>query len=240
MKMRNSALLTHIGRNPAIATFAAAGALLISACDGGRTGTGELGEAPAVPLVNSSGEIIGEVRGGDSDDGATLLVDARGLPPGVHAIHIHEIGICEAPSFESAGPHWNPTNRQHGAINPQGQHIGDLENVTVGEDGRLRVQVVVPGTYLSSEGREVRPGAHQILDASGAALVIHAQADDYRTDPSGNAGDRIACAALGEPQPGAVVDPAGGNAAENAADNAAADAANRNGTTANTDMPNAQ
>lgn len=253
--MRNVARIIQIGRRSTIATLAAGGALLISACDGGTTGTGELGEAPAVPLVNSSGEIIGEVRGGDSDDGATLLVDAQGLAPGEHAIHIHEIGMCEAPSFESAGPHWNPTNRQHGALNPQGQHMGDLENVTVGEDGRLRVQVVVPGTYLRSEGREVRPGAHQILDASGAALVIHAQADDYRTDPSGNAGDRIACATLGSPEPGAVVNPPGGNAAagevnaadnaagnaaSNAADNAAADAAGRNGIIVNMEIPNAQ
>jgi Cu-Zn family superoxide dismutase len=197
--------------------------LAIAAC--GQGGSGTLSESPAVPLVNAAGEIIGEVRGGDSDRGATLLLNAQGLPPGVHGIHLHDIGICEGPSFESAGPHWNPTGRQHGGQNPQGAHAGDLQNVTVGEDGRLRVQIVVPGTYLRNEGREVRPGAHEILDASGAALVIHAQPDDYRTDPSGNSGDRIACAVLGSPETGAIVAPLGNTAAAtqtNAGENEAA------------------
>ena len=168
-----------------IALAAGVGALAITACEDDRGGSGRLGEAPAVPLVNASGEIIGEVRGGDSEEGATLLVEAQGLPPGERGMHIHDIGVCEPPDFESAGPHWNPRNRQHGGQNPEGAHMGDLQNVTVGEDGRLRVQVVVPGTFLRTEGRDVRPGADQILDASGAALVIHAQPDDYRTDPSG-------------------------------------------------------
>lgn len=227
----------------------ATGAVILAAC--GRdeeAGTGTLSEAPAVSLVNPSGEIIGEVRGGDSDEGATLMVSARGLPPGEHAMHIHDIGICEPPGFESAGPHWNPTQRDHGALNPQGAHLGDLQNVTVGEDGRLQVRVVVPGTYLRTEGRDVRPGAHQILDASGAALVIHADADDYRTGPSGNAGERIACAVLGSPEPGAIVSPEGeaaGNAADanatassegNAAGNAAADATGNDGIIVNTDL----
>jgi hypothetical protein len=89
--------------------------------------------------------------------------------------------------------------------------MGDLQNVTVASDGTLKVKVVVPGTYLRNAGRDTAPGAVQILDASGAALVIHAQPDDYKTDPSGNSGDRIACAVLGAPEPGAIVN--GGNTA---------------------------
>lgn len=193
----------------------AAGLLGLAACEGDEAGEGQLSEAPAVPLVNSSGEIIGEVRGGDSDQGATLLVTARGLPPGEHGMHLHEIGICETPDFTSAGPHWNPTGAQHGFEDPQGPHAGDLRNVTVGPDGNLRAEVTIADAFLRTAGRDVGVNARQILDASGAALVIHAQPDDYRTNPSGDSGDRIACAELGEPAPGAVINPEGaGNATD--------------------------
>jgi Cu-Zn family superoxide dismutase len=221
----------HLGRAAAIAAAGAAAVALVACSGEQEAGTGTLSEAPAVPLVSPTGEIIGEVRGGDSDDGATLIVEAQGLPPGPHGMHIHDVGICEGPGFESAGPHWNPTGRQHGGQNPQGAHMGDLENITVGQDGQLRVQVLVPGTYLRAEGRDTRPGARQILDASGAALVIHASPDDYRTDPSGNSGARIACAVLGSPEPGAVVNPPAGNASasqDNAAANASGNAADAN------------
>lgn len=185
----------------------AAAALAAAACNQQKSGSGPIGDAPAVPLVNTAGQIIGEVKGGDSDKGAVLEINARGLPPGVHGIHIHDIGICAPPDFKSAGAHWNPTHKQHGGQNANGAHMGDLQNVTVAADGTLKARVVVAGTYLRNAGRDTQPGAEEILDASGAAVVIHAQPDDYKTDPSGNSGDRIACAVLGEPQPGAIVTP---------------------------------
>ncbi len=116
-----------------------------------------------------------------------LRVEASGLAQGVHGIHVHAVGRCDSPDFASAGPHWNPAGRQHGRDNPQGMHQGDLPNLTIGADGRGSIEVAVGGA-TSMAG---------LLDADGAALVIHAAPDDYRTDPSGNSGARIACGVIG-------------------------------------------
>jgi Cu-Zn family superoxide dismutase len=146
-----------------------------------------------VPLVNASGANIGTVRVFAENTGVTLRIDAAGLPAGMHGAHLHAVGKCEGPKFTSAGGHWNPTSKQHGHQNPAGYHTGDLGNLGVGADGKLTAGLLVPGVRVSSDGFGDGP---VLLDADGAALVIHAGQDDEKTDPSGNSGDRIACAVL--------------------------------------------
>ena len=158
-------------------------------------GSGPIEEAPAVPLIAPDGTILGEVAAGDSAEGAVLKLTARNIPQGSHGVHIHDVGACEGPNFESAGPHWNPDNKQHGLQNPAGPHRGDLPNLTAGADGRVEATMTVQGSNLT--GSRAYGFSNTILDENGAALVIHADADDFKTDPSGNSGDRIACAVLG-------------------------------------------
>ena len=151
---------------------------------------------PAMALVNTSGQAIGTVRAWQTSGGVTFRIDARGLPHGVHGIHVHAVGRCEGPGFDSAGAHWNPAMRKHGLNNPAGPHGGDLPNVNVAANGTLGATVTVAGASLTAPPDA--PGA--LLDRDGAALVIHAAADDYVTDPSGNSGSRIACAVLAPPR----------------------------------------
>jgi Cu-Zn family superoxide dismutase len=108
------------------------------------------------------------------------------MAPGVYGVHIHTVGRCDPPDFASAGPHWNPSGQQHGRNNPQGTHLGDLPNMMVGADGRGTLEIKVAGASLAGRGAA-------LLDDDGATIVMHERPDDYRTDPSGNSGARIAC-----------------------------------------------
>jgi Cu-Zn family superoxide dismutase len=148
------------------------------------------GGAP-MPLINSLGAPIGTVRAWQTSGGVAFRIEASGLPHGVHGLHVHGVGRCDPPGFTSAGPHWNPAGRQHGMSNPAGPHAGDLPNVAVAANGVLGETVTLTGASLLGPG-----AAGVLLDGDGAALVIHADADDYRTDPSGNSGARIACAVI--------------------------------------------
>lgn len=140
------------------------------------------------PLLNASGTDIGVATIDRLPDGAmTLTLVTTGLAAGTYGAHVHMVGSCEAPRFTSAGPHWNPTSRQHGRLNPQGSHHGDLPNLVVTPDGRGRLSAALPGTF---------DGVGGLMDIDGAALVVHARPDDELTDPTGNSGDRIACAVL--------------------------------------------
>jgi Cu-Zn family superoxide dismutase len=159
-------------------------ALALTACaTAGESG----GPAASAELVDSAGRSVGRAIFREQDGGVRLRVEASGLAPGVHGIHIHAVGRCDPPDFASAGPHLNPAGRRHGRDNPQGMHQGDLPNLTIGADGRGWIEVPVGGA-TSMAG---------LLDADRAAVVIHAAADDYRTDPSGNSGARIACGVIG-------------------------------------------
>lgn len=145
--------------------------------------------APPVNLINGSGQVIGIVTPAQMSGGVSLLISAAGVPHGLHGVHVHAVGRCDPPSFESAGAHWNPAARKHGFNDPQGPHAGDLPNVTASSSGVVRETVVLAGASFA-----------QLADADGSALIIHASADDYRTDPSGNSGGRIACAVLAPPR----------------------------------------
>ena len=145
--------------------------------------------APPVSLINGSGQVIGTVTPAQTSGGVSLLISASGVPHGLHGVHVHAVGRCDPPGFESAGAHWNPAARKHGFNDPQGPHAGDLPNVTASSSGVVRETVVLAAASFA-----------QLADADGSALIIHASADDYRTEPSGNSGARIACAVLAPPR----------------------------------------
>jgi Cu-Zn family superoxide dismutase len=140
-------------------------------------------------MRDASGRELGALTLTDAAGGISVSGTLRGLPPGEHGLHLHMIGRCDAPTFESAGEHWNPTSRQHGSENPQGPHLGDLPNVTVGADSTATVQ----GT---TAGGSLRGTTDMLLDSDGAAVMIHTSRDDLKTDPSGGSGARIACGAV--------------------------------------------
>lgn len=141
-------------------------------------------------LINTEGKQIGEAHFTEAEGVVTISLRAEGLKPGIHGIHLHEKAVCTPPDFKSAGSHFNPTDKQHGFDNPKGYHLGDLPNLDVDDEGKVSVKV-------SMHNLTLQPGKpNSLLDGDGSALVIHADPDDYKTDPSGNSGDRIACAEL--------------------------------------------
>jgi Cu-Zn family superoxide dismutase len=138
-------------------------------------------------MRDSAGRELGMLTLEESGDGVSVTGRLTGLVPGEHGFHIHTAGSCE-PDFEAAGDHWNPTSKRHGSKNLRGPHLGDMPNIEVTPDSSVEVDAETPpGSALAGEG------ANALLDANGAAVVIHAEPDDYVSDPSGKSGARIAC-----------------------------------------------
>ena len=144
-----------------------------------------------VELKDPKGRQVGTATLTQGSKGVVIMLEISKLPPGTHAFHIHEHGHCDGPDFKSCGGHFNPFGKQHGTKNPKGPHAGDLPNIVVGSDGTLKQKIVASLVTLES-------GKNALLREGGTALVIHAAADDYKTDPAGNAGARIACGLIGK------------------------------------------
>jgi Cu-Zn family superoxide dismutase len=177
-----------------IMVTAGLGLLMLTGCQTVRsTSVSEAGSPPEtinVALIGSNNQSVGSAVLTAVKDGVQLDVQVSGLPPGVHGLHIHEKAVCEAPTFDSAGAHFNPHMKEHGFLNPKGAHAGDLPNLIVDAQGNGKFSAVTNAIVLD-KGKP-----NSLFKPDGSSLVVHEKADDLKTDPSGNSGKRIACGAV--------------------------------------------
>lgn len=171
------------------ASLLIAATLLLPACFRANVSTNEAppsdGTSARVTMRSAQGQPLGELSLVQTQNGVLVTGLLSNVPAGTHAFHVHTVGKC-SPTFDAAGGHFNPASRQHGFRNPQGMHAGDLPNINVAADGTVRIEAFATAFNLGT-------GKNGLFDADGSALMIHALADDYTTDPTGSAGARIAC-----------------------------------------------
>ncbi len=146
-------------------------------------------QSASAPLKNAQGHDVGSVNLTQTPHGVLINVSVKGLPPGEHAFHVHAVGKCEPP-FTSAGGHFNPGAKKHGLLAAEGHHAGDMPNLHIPQSGDLVVEI------LNAEITLDKGKPNSVFDADGSAVVIHAGSDDYKTDPTGEAGGRIACGVI--------------------------------------------
>ncbi|EJW15805.1 superoxide dismutase family protein [Paenibacillus alvei] len=167
-----------------------ASCLLLSACTAKEALAEEKTPFVNVNIINTKGESIGTAQLTQVGNKVQMAVDVRDLSPGKHGIHFHAVGRCDTPDFKTAEAHLNPTHKEHGFENPKGYHSGDLPNLEVGADGKAQATFTTEMVTLEKD----KPNS--LVKPGGTALIIHAQPDDYKTDPAGNSGDRIACGVI--------------------------------------------
>lgn len=170
-----------------VVSLLAAGVAFAQADAGAAATAGAAPSSLTVKMIDAKSKPVGTATLTQTPHGLLIAVDLHHLKPGVHAIHLHETGKCEPP-FKTAGGHFNPTHKQHGFLLAEGAHGGDLPNLDVPANGSVKAEFIAHDVTLE--------GADGLLDADGAALVIHAKNDDYKTQPAGDAGDRVACGVI--------------------------------------------
>lgn len=163
-------------------------AVLMTGCAGTMSGAGG-SRAAVADLYDAAGKASGRAIVTESADGLWLDVSASGITPGLHGLHVHAVGKCEAPEFMSATGHWNPSGHQHGRKNPKGAHAGDAPNLLAAASGKGRLRTWLGAGMISG-------GPTPLLDADGATVIVHAGPDDEMSDPAGNSGKRVLCGVL--------------------------------------------
>jgi len=159
--------------------------VLVAGCAGLQRG----GSTATAELKNPQGQAAGTARLTEVSGGVRILVEVRDLPPGEKGVHLHEVGKCDGPAFTSAGGHFNPGKKQHGLQNPAGPHAGDMPNIRIEANGSGRLETMNERITLGS-------GPTSLFDGDGSAIVVHAAADDLKTDPTGNSGARLLCGVI--------------------------------------------